>query len=238
MKNILGTIYLMDEDCIDVLRKNLTTMPPPGGFPDPKATILCIDMSDEDDHLEKWFPHHTQKGTLLLPPPSALYKQIDGDQEGFITEYNNYLDNDQSVKDFVATMLYYMHIGGNILLYTPTEINSGAVWINVLELWFYSRYGITMGTAPDAPFFYDQNYDYIVANELYTCLGMMSALDFVYSVDADLSKVTPANMQRLYQDLQPLVMEGEDPFSILYFIRGNLLSGYPPAYKPAVVFGR
>lgn len=237
--NIIGTIFFVDEKHMDVLQQNLSTMAPPGmpGVPN-NMTMLCIDMSEEDDQIEQWFPNHSQKGTLLTPPPSALYKQIDGDQEGFIVEYNNYLDNDQSVRDFVASMLYYLHIGGNILLYTPTEMDADSIWLNTLRLWFYSRFGITIGTGLQDSFAYDAKYDYIIANELYGRLGAMSVTDFIYSIGADITKVDPINMQKFYQEMEPFVMAGEDPFSILQFIQYNLLTGGSPAYKPAVLFGR
>lgn len=236
--NIIGTMFLVDEAHMDVLQSNLSSMAPPGSPVPAGNTMLCIDMSDDDNRIEQWFPNHTQKGTLLTPPPSALYKQIDGDQEGFIVEYNNYLDNDQSVRDFVASMMYFLHVGGHILLYSPTELDSGAIWLNTLQLWFYTRFGINIGTGAQSPFTYDQNYDYIVANELYGRLGAMNVLDFVYSIAADITKVDPMNMQKFYQEMEPFVMAGEDPFSILQFIRINLLTGGSPAYKPAVMFGR
>ena len=181
--NIIGTMFLVDEANMNVLRNNLMSFPPPGGGL-ATGTMLCIDMDDSDDSIEQQFPLHAQKGTLLCPPPSALYKEIDGDQEGFIMEYNMYLDNDPSVQDFIASMLLYLHIGGHILLYTPTPIDSDAIWLNTLQLFFYTRYGITIGTGINCPSSYDPSFDIKIANMLFA-KSYMEVLDFIYSVGAN-----------------------------------------------------
>ena len=233
--NIIGTMFLVDEANMNVLRNNLMSFPPPGGGL-ATGTMLCIDMDDADDSIEQQFPLHTQKGTLLCPPPSALYKEIDGDQEGFIMEYNMYLDNDPSVQDFIASMLLYLHIGGHILLYTPTPIDSDAIWLNTLQLFFYTRYGITIGTGINCPSSYDPSFDIKIANMLFS-KSYMEVLDFIYSVGADsLTMITGDTLNKVLYELEPYCA-GDNPMDLLNFIYNNLLMGCPPAYKPAVMFG-
>lgn len=235
--NIIGTMFLVDEANMNVLRNNLMSFPPPGGGL-ATGTMLCIDMDDSDDSIEQQFPLHAQKGTLLCPPPSALYKEIDGDQEGFIMEYNMYLDNDPSVQDFIASMLLYLHIGGHILLYTPTPIDSDAIWLNTLQLFFYTRYGITIGTGINCPSGYDPSFDIKIANMLFA-KSYMEVLDFIYSVGANsITMITGDLLSKVLYELEPYCYPGDNPMDLLYFIRNNLLMGGPPAYKPAVMFGR
>lgn len=235
--NIIGTMFLVDEANMNVLRNNLMSFPPPGGGL-ATGTMLCIDMDDADDSIEQQFPLHAQKGTLLCPPPSALYKEIDGDQEGFIMEYNMYLDNDPSVQDFIASMLLYLHIGGHILLYTPTPIDSDAIWLNTLQLFFYTRYGITIGTGINCPSSYDPSFDIKIANMLFA-KSYMEVLDFIYSVGANsITMITGDLLSKVLYELEPYCYPGDNPMDLLYFIHNSLLMGGPPAYKPAVMFGR
>ena len=235
--NIIGTIYLVDEANMNVLRNNLMSFPPPGGGL-ATGTMMCIDMDDADDSIEQQFPMHAQKGTLLCPPPSALYKEIDGDQEGFIMEYNMYLDTDPSVQEFVASMLLYLHIGGNILLYTPTPIDSDAVWLSTLQLWFYTRYGITIGSGVNAPASYDPKYDVQIATLLFV-KGYMQVIDYIYSVGGDTSRmIYNGTLDKVLYDLSLYCAPGDDPKDLLYFMQNCILMGYPPAYKPAIVIDR
>ena len=100
-----GSLFIVDEQHFDILKYNLSTNPPPGRGP-AVGTLLCCDLDDGDDMLECMFPEHVQKATLLCPPPSALFKEIDGDMDGFISEYMSYLDYDNSVKEFYDKALY------------------------------------------------------------------------------------------------------------------------------------
>jgi hypothetical protein len=81
-------------------------------------------------------------------------------------EYNDYLEHDDSVQEFIATMLLFLHAGGQVLLYSPAMLEDGAGWLNTLMIFFYTRYGITIGT-PTNEFSYDPTYDGIVAEMLY-----------------------------------------------------------------------
>lgn len=233
--NIIGTIYLVDEPHIDVLRANLMTTPPPGGSI-ATGTMLCIDLDETTDMLEMNFPDHCQKATLLCPPPLAMHKEIDGDMEGFIEAYNDYLDYDESVQEFIASILLYLHIGGNILMYIPSHIEDETVWVNTLVLYFYTRYGITIGSGPDKPASYDPKYDGEVADMMYS-RGYMEVLDYINSTP-NMVVVYPMLRDKLCRDLLPYCAPGENPLDMYYYIKRCILQNGVPVYKPALVFDR
>lgn len=230
--NILGTIFLIDEPHIDVLKSNLMTNPPPG-HSIATGCMICCDMDESDNMLELWFPEHCQKATLLCPPPSAMYKEIDGDLEGFIQCYNEYLDYDNSVQDFIASMLLFMHLGGNILLYTPSHIEDDAIWVNTLMMYFYTRFGITIGTGPDKPCLYDPKYDSVVATLMYD-RGVMDVFDYINSITDPYPD--PKIQQRLTFDLLPFASPGENPLNLYYLMRDAINRNGIPVFIPAIRF--
>lgn len=232
--NILGTIYLVDEPNIEILKRELSTNPPPGGGL-ATGTMLCIDMDESDNKLEQWFPYHTQKGTLLCPPPLAMYKEIDGDQEGFIQSYYEYLDYDESVQDFIASMLLLLHIGGRIMLYTPAYISDDTIWMNTLMLFFFTRFGITIGTSADRSFSYDAKYDGQVANFMYR-RGVMEIFDYINS-STDLS-CPPEFQDKVCIDLLPYCGPEDNPLQLFDLIKFNLSHYHVPITKSAIMFDR
>lgn len=231
--NIIGTIYLVDEPNIDVLKRNLMNIPPPGGRL-ATGTIMCMDMDETDNMLELWFPEHCQKATLLCPPPLAMYKEIDGDLEGFIQAYNEYLDYDESVQDFIASMLLYLHIGGDILLYTPSHIEDDAIWVNTLVMYFFTRFGITIGTSATNQAAYDPRYDSVVAVFIYS-KGLMDVFDFVNSYLNPYPD--PSIVERLCMDLSRFCGPGDNPMELYDSMITSLTCYGTPLLRPAVVFG-
>lgn len=232
--NIIGNIYMMDEPHIDVLKRELALNPAPGGGL-ATGTMLCIDMDETTDQLEQMFPYHCQKGTLLCPPPKILYKEIDGDQEGFVQDYYAYLDYDEAVQDFVASMLLFLHIGGNIRMYTPSFIEDDSIWLNTLILFFFTRYGITIGTGADRPFSYDSRYDGHIANFMYS-KGIMEIFDYVNSCT---ELIAPFEFQdKICQDLLPYCSVEENPLEVFAHMRYSLTQQGKPITKPALIFER
>lgn len=232
--NITGTIYIIDEPRIDVLKSNLMRMPPPGGNLAPN-TALCMDMDETDNMLEVWFPEHCQKATILLPPPAAMYKEIDGDQEGFIKEYNEYLEYDSTVQDFICSMILYLHIGGNILLYTPSHLEDDTLWTNVLILFFFTRFGITIGSSIENSFAYDPKYDGVIADLLYG-KGYISIMEYLNISDPTMLPSTDA-CQKLAADLS-YIAPGEDPMAFYYDTKRRMIETNSPLLKPAIIFER
>lgn len=221
---ILGTIYLVDEPHIDVLKQNLMSIPPPEGRP-ATGTMLCLDMDETDNLLEMWFPQHCQKATILCPPPEAMRAEIDGEQEKFIQIYNNYLEYDPVVQDLIASLLLFLHLGGNILLYTPSYIEDDAIWINVLCMFFYTRFGITIGTSISGSAGYDPNYDSSNAVFMYS-KGVMDPFDFI----ASNPELYPNSqiIDQLCCDLAPYCHSGMTPIALydhiiqVYYTTGRM----------------
>ena len=230
--NIIGTVYLVDEEHIDVLKSNLMNNPPPGGRI-ATGTMLCLDMDETDNMLEVWFPNHAQKATLLCPPPIAMYKSIDGDSEGFIDEYIRYLKYEESVNDFIASILLFLHLGGNILLYTPSNLGEDTVWLNTLMMFFYTEFGITIGT-PTSACSYDPSYDSVIPNFMYLH-GVMDLMDYIYS-STDIP-LDPIIQSKLRMELAPMTPIGEDPLEIYNIMKFHQAEGLM-AFKPAVTFDR
>ena len=164
--NINGVVYLVDVPNINVLKHKLSTTPPPNGGVIMNTT-LCLDMDETDNMIELWFPYHAQKATLLCPPPIAMYKEIDGDQEGFIQEYNKYLEPDQTVQEFIPSIILYLYRGGTVMIYSPSYIADETIWVNILMMYFYTRFGLKIGTSAQDGFYYDTRYDPSIAMYLY-----------------------------------------------------------------------
>ena len=110
---ILGSIYIMDANHLETTKHNLSIYLPPKAGPGPNR-ILCMDMDETSDELEQLFPDKAMKATLLCPPPLAMYKEIDGDQEGFIRAYNEYLEYVRKNDNFYfSNILYIKNTFGN-----------------------------------------------------------------------------------------------------------------------------
>ena len=67
---LLGNLYLAED--INFVRTVLS---------DPMSRTICMSMDEADDTLEREFPNLVQKSTILCPPPSAIYKEVDGELE-------------------------------------------------------------------------------------------------------------------------------------------------------------
>ena len=233
--NIIGTMYLVDEPNIDVLKNALSTMPPPNtpGVPI-KNTIMCLDLDEGDNMLELWFPDHCQKATILCPPPLALYKEIDGDMEGFINEYNYYLEMDSAVQEFIASILFYSHHGGSTIIYIPCHMEDDSLWVHTLTSFFLTHYGISIGGLK-YQFSYDPTFDNTIAAFLYT-MGWMDIYDYAISSPSQLIPSLYIK-QKIIEDLGPIAGPDVDPLELYSYMRyamartGNLI------LKPAVTFG-
>ena len=231
--NIIGTLFVIDAPHIDLLKYQLATNPPPMGMLAGNR-LLCMDMDETTNELEEQFPNHCMKATLLCPPPIAMYKEIDGDQEGFIEAYYDYLDHEESVQEFIATMLLFLHVGGNIILYTPAYMEDDPVWMNTLILFFFTRFGITIGTSPQNGFFYDQNYDNRISDILYQ-RRMIDVFDYINSTTY--YPYPPLETyDQVMNDLSFFAGKDENPYDMFLIIKNSLLQNGVPIIKPAIVF--
>jgi hypothetical protein len=231
-----GTMYLIDEQHIDVLKNNLMTMPPPMGGRI-YGSVLCLDMDETSDDIEQMFPMHTQKATLLTPPPIAMQYYVDGNAEGFIEQYNYYLDFEESVQEFICSMLFYMHMGGNILLYCPQCLDDDSIWLNTLQVFFYTRYGITTGTSAEHRYQFDMNYNDAVNNLLYS-KGFISIIEYINETSNLAGPGQPGSLiwNKAMIDLPRIGGYDVNPIDTYLYIKHRGLSGRPFSV-PGLSFG-
>ena len=125
---------------------------------DPK---FCFDLSmtgnnkiislDEDDEIIELSPlnnNNVVKGTILLPPIEAGWKEIDGDEFGYTEIYMNYLSSPQ-VSEFIIVLLGTIYSGTNIIIYCPEfdeYIENSSLYVKVLYRYLENIYGIHIGT--------------------------------------------------------------------------------------------
>lgn len=220
---LLGNLYLAED--INFVRTVLS---------DPMSRTICMSMDEADDTLEREFPNLVQKSTILCPPPSAIYKEVDGDSEGFINDYLYYLGS-PSVMDFFAAMLYYMHTGGNVLIYIP-EYTEDSIWVNILCNFMSSNFGIIAGSSAEKSYYYNSEYDYNVLMILYD-YGYMSIFEFIASypyqvLEPDMKFV--GVYDKVMTELKPFSTK-EGPSELFYRLRTNILNGSSPILKPALL---
>ena len=217
--NILGTLYTAEDP--NFVRTVLS---------DPRSNTICMSMDETDNTLESEFPNRVQVSTILCAPPSAIYKDIDGKHEEFIQDYNEYLDS-PPVTEFIAAMLSFMHRGGNILLYIP-EFTEDSVWVNVLILNLYTRFGVTAGMSEDRSFSYDPRYDTVIANLLYY-YGYIDIFDYLNS-NPD---IVPGQevWDKVCIDLAPYCLSGENGLNVYSRLKYNIMSGNVNPNRPLMV---
>ena len=223
--NILGTLYTADDP--NFVRAVLYN-------PQFAANTIVMSMDEEDDSLEREFPDRVQVSTILCAPPSAIYKDIDGNHEEFITDYNEYLDS-PPVTEFIAAVLAHMHRGGNILLYIP-EFTEDSIWVNVLLINLFTRFGITVGMSKDKNFEYDPKYDAVIANIIYS-YGYIDIIDYMNS---NPEMFPPYELcERVAYDLAPYCLPGENGVDVYARMKQNQLMTMDPSKRliiPAMTY--
>lgn len=220
---LLGTLYLADD--INFVRTVLS---------DPMSKTICMSMDEADETLEQEFPRLVQKSTILCPPPSAIYKEVDGDTDGFIQEYLRYLDS-PSIIDFLTAMLYYMHTGGNILVYIP-EYTDDSIWVNILCNFLSSNFGIIPGSSAEKSYYYNPEYDYKILLTLYEN-GYMSIFEFIGSYPYQVLEPDQEHyriIDKVGNDLAPFCTS-EGPYELFNRLRYNIAHGSSPIIKPAML---
>lgn len=219
---LIGTFYLAED--INFVRAVLS---------DPNSRTLCMSVDEADDTLEQEFPRLVQKSTILCAPPSAIYKEIDGDADGFVSDYLNYL-NSPGVVDFLSAMLYYMHTGGNILLYIP-QYTEDSIWVNVLCNYLNANYGIIAGSSAEKPYYYDQGYDFKNLELLYE-YGYMSMWEFIASLPPDYNAIdikNPVAQQKVLNELSMYCAPNQNVVELFSIINRSKLQNN--LVRPALV---
>lgn len=232
---LYGTLNIIDEPHIELLQMHLANNLPPIPGRAIRNTLMCIDMDETSTTLEEMFPNHTQKATLLLPPPVAMMKYVDGDLEGFIEEYNYYLDNEPSVQEFIASIIYFIYMGGNILMYAPVCMDDDTIWLNTLQLFFFTRYGITIGTSQEHKYAYDENYDREINNLLYA-RDYINIFDYTYNSAYEMPSMEV--WDKAARDLMAIGGPESNPVDTFNMIKiSPYTNGGIAVTRPALIFG-
>ena len=170
-------------------------------------SMVCI-LDDTTSNLERSFPNNTISLPILLPTRSALEKEIDGDRNGFIREYSQWLDCSETVKGNISAIILALSRGIHVLFVIP-YYEPDSLWINQLCQFFLIRYGIHIGSIDgNIPFNVNNSIDNQInlSNRLYIdniidCTTFIASLpelkitdNFVYQkLQWDISKYYPQN---------------------------------------------
>lgn len=172
----------------------------------PQWPHMVIDLDETSTDMEQMFPGSILKGTILLPPPSAVFAQIDGDAEGFGREYFGYLNSDVVV-DFTDTMVYMVYAGINTLIYIPPDDDEFRPWMDLLYIHFQRNYGFVLGT-PVNPFLIDYNRMSMYAYKLYRN-NHIRLDDYIRMIPFEVKGVPDGIRARVAQDLFDYQKPGE-----------------------------
>lgn len=103
------------------------------------------------------------RGSIILPPYTAIEAELDNDVNRFVQIYTQYLDS-YEVQSFIAVIIKAIHSGINILLYlSPDESEMG---YSRAFMEYMKRYGMVIGTV-NSPFMYDVSFDGINLSLMY-----------------------------------------------------------------------
>lgn len=199
MVNLRGTLFITDSKkmCYDWLQTQLV----PNAVP-----IMVIDLDEQNTDMEKQFPHSVLKGTVLLPPPSVIFLQIDGDMNAFNNEYNAYLRSDVAM-DFIHAMVYMLYSGINTIMYVD-DFDENAIWLYILLCHFELDYGIHVGSSDKDPFVYNHIYDPHTAGILYNhCY--IDFDEYVHITPLEYIQIDPLVKNRLITDASSRRLKGE-----------------------------
>jgi hypothetical protein len=101
-------------------------------------------------------------------------------------------------------------------------------------MFFYTRYGITIGTSAQNGFMYDQNYDNVISDILYK-RKMIDVMDYINSTTY--YPYPPLDTYgQVMQDLSFFAGPGENPYETFLFVKNSFLQNGIPVIKPGLIF--
>lgn len=218
---IPGTLYLTDSK--ELVYQSITN-------PTNVQRCMVIDLDEQSNELEEAFPRDAVIGTALLPPPSAVFREIDGDHDGFVEEYLLSLRS-ENVMDYISSVLLMVYSGINTLIYVPC-FSEDSVWINILLTFFETDFGFHIGTSATNGFAYDSTKDINVLNTmfLYNCIDVLS---YLRDIPPYYNNHPPFLVAKISRELSMYC--GDDNPSKAYYEYMNILQKNPRA-MPAVIF--
>lgn len=218
-----GSLYLTDNK--DLICKSITD-------PMKIQKSMALSMDEQSSELENMFPGYVMKATILLPPPSAVFREIDGDYRGFIDEYVGWL-NSEMVVDYISSILLMIYQGINTMIYIPS-FSEDSVWVNTLLEYFEKTYGLHIGTSAENGFRYDNAYDAGVLNTMYY-RNCINELQYLAGLPPYYNDIPPQIWSKLTFDLMKYGGRDEDIMSVYNRIRRDSNANHS-VVVPAVVF--
>lgn len=103
-------------------------------------------------------------GSILIPDYNTMECEINGDINGFVNKYCQYLSS-ESPNMFIRTIIAALYKGTNVLLFFPPQAQ-GLKYPEILLNYLFEYHGIQCG-GPDRQFMYNHAFDNINAASLY-----------------------------------------------------------------------
>ena len=129
-----------------------------------KVVVVDDEMINQEDYVG---------GSILLPPTYALCILLDNnDVTGFEVQYLNYLNSNDNVNAYMATIMYAILKGTDIVLYTHTA--DASMFINQLVK-FFSMNGYTFANPMNL--FYPA-LDFSVIGDMNAVVGYLSSYGY------------------------------------------------------------
>lgn len=218
---IPGTLYLTDNK--ELVCQSITN-------PMNIQRCMVIDLDEQSNDLETMFPKDAVKGTFLLPPPSAVFREIDGDHDGFIDEYISFLKSERVI-DYISSILLMVYSGVNTLIYVPS-FSEDSVWINILLGFFETEFGFHIGTGANNSFAYDSTKDINVLNLMFMC-NCIDVLSYLRDIPLSYTNHPPFLVAKISKELYAYCGD-ENPttayYNTMYALHKN------PRAIPAIEF--
>lgn len=124
---------------------------------DPITKIISLDEDNTYMELNPANNPNVIMGTVLLPPIEVQWAELDGDVQKFNELYFAHMAS-KPVEDFIFTLIGYVYMGGNIIIYCPDFDASGldnSMSIQFILNYIEGGYGMHLGTGPQDTFRYD-----------------------------------------------------------------------------------
>ena len=214
-----GTIYLIKD--IDFARQLLNG----------PCKYILLNVDDTDHLLSSEFPNQVQQSTILCPPPSVIYREIDGDTDGFVNGYTGYLAS-KEVDDFISMIMCCLHRGINLLLYVA-DYSDESVWLNTLLSYIFSTYGIKIGTSKSDKFDFDIRYIGFDIDRMFVN-GHMDRFEYMTITPHSKAPMFDKDLvNRIRSELSPFSIPGMDPMYLFDLVKSK---DQNVVVRPAIMF--
>lgn len=168
------------------------------GSPNIKVLVISGNMNESDQFIQAT---NASLVSVLLPPPSASMMEMDGNIQGYLESYYEYLNSGHAFM-FVCVILRAIYNDINVVLYTTPE-ESQLSFMSVIAQFFQNQFGITIGTI-DQPYQFNPNYFSMILEIMYLN-NMMTADELLYSYPENIQMQNQYLLTKLYSDIIPYI---------------------------------